>query len=166
MGERKLLLFNGSVRAVLNDLYFGLILYSSVPEYESIIREGVTIPRIDGGFVLYSVQKRTKEREKKKKYNPIHEVKIHSTKKQYQHLASIASFSPSPPPVDLGGTAPRDVRLSLPRRATALLGLLLSSTSSLLLFFFFSLFFFPFLLFFMVTFFTSSIFLLFFAFSL
>ena len=93
---------------------------------------------------LYStLYKRGQKREKKKKkYNPIHEVKIHSTKKQYQHLASIASFSPSPPPVDLGGTAPRDVRLSLPRRATALLGLLLSSTSSLLLFFFFSLFFF------------------------
>ena len=92
------------------------------------------------GFVLYSVlcTKEGGERERKRNIIQFMKIKYIVQQKQYQHLASIASFS-SPPPVDLGGTAPRDVRLShFP------VGLLLFSaffSPPLLLFFSYSLFF-------------------------
>lgn len=96
--------------------------------------------------------KRRGGKREKKKYNPIHEDKIHSTTKTIPTSRLDRIFS-LPPAGGLGWDgSERCTTLSLPRRATALLGLLLSSTSYLLLFSFFL-----FLLFFMVTFFTSSI---------
>lgn len=96
------------------------------------------------GFVLYSVlcTKEGGERERKRNIIQFMKIKYIVQQKQYQHLASIASFL-CPPPVDLGGTAPRDVRLShFP------VGLLLFSAffSPPLLIFFSFLFFIPALL--------------------